>query len=333
MIQLYKESSCFQELKQEWLKLLQHCSMDTIFLTPVWLETWWAVFGHKRGELAIITVRDQKASLIAIAPFFIYQESGQKVAHLLGEPDLCDYGNFVIRSGYEEEVLPQILRSMRELLPWDRLEIYGVLEESVVFANMRILQKNNGLKMQEEFLDNCPFLILPATWDQYLEELRPKDRHELRRKLRRWEKQGDTSWYLTHAQESLLADLEAFLSLHSGSKTEKERFMDESRREFFFRLGRKLFEEGWLYLSFLERGGQKIASYFCIDYNGTINVYNSGFDLKFSDLSPGVICLALSMKDVISKGRTRFDFLRGEESYKYRLGAKDRPILSVTIFR
>lgn len=333
LIQLYTDDSCFKQLEREWFALLQQSTMNTIFLTPLWLECWWSVFGHKRGELALVTARDERGSLVAIAPFFIAQERGQKVGYLVGEPDLCDYGNLIVRSGYEQEILPQILTSMRELFSWDRLEIYGIPEESIIYETMRMLRASNGLKLQEEFLDHCPFMVLPPTWEQYLEGLRPKDRHELKRKLRRWEGQDDINWYLPSSHERLMEDLEAFLALHRNSKREKERFMDDNRSEFFFLLGRRLFDEGWLYLPFLEKSGQKVASFFCIDYNSTVNVYNSGFDLRFSQLSPGLVCLALGIKDAISRGRTCFDFLRGEEEYKYRFGAKDRPILSLTIFR
>ncbi|MBI4595681.1 MAG: GNAT family N-acetyltransferase [Candidatus Tectomicrobia bacterium] len=333
LIQLYKESRCFKELEKEWLALLSVSSTNTIFLTPQLLETWWATLGHTKGELAVITVRNSNYELVALAPLYLCQEKNETLLRLLGEPDLCDYGDLIMKLGYEEEVLPELLSFLKGHLSWERLEIHCVPEESTVFNRLRILFESNGLKLHEEFQDNCPSLMLPATWDQYLELLRAKDRHELRRKLRRWERQSDSAWRLAGSPDTLDADLEAFLLLHRQSKLEKKRFMDERRSDFFLRLGQRLVQEGWLYLSFLEEDGKKIASLFCFDYSNTIHIYNSGYDPEFSHLSPGLICLALTLRDAISKGRTYFDFLRGEEPYKYRFGAKDKPILSLTIYR
>lgn len=333
LIQLYQENSSFKELQSEWLALLQDSSTNSVFLTPQFLEIWWDIFGRTKGELAIITMRNSSNELVALAPLYIYREEKEKLLRLLGEPDLCDYGDLIIKLGYEGEVLPPLLSFLKEHFLWEKLEIHGVPEESSVFNSLRLLYESDGVKLHEEFQDNCPSITLPPTWDQYLELLRPKDRHELRRKLRRWESQSDSAWYVANSLNTIEADLESFLLLHRKSKREKERFMDERRSAFFLRLGLSLFQDGWLYLPFLEENGHKIASLFCFAYNNTIHVYNSGYDPEFSQLSPGLICLASTLKDAIAKGRFHFDFLRGEEPYKYRFGAKDRPILAVTIYR
>ena len=54
--------------------------------------------------------------------------------------------------------------------------------------------------------------------------------------------------------------------------------------------------------------------------------YNAGIDPDARDLSPGVTGTAAYLRDRMAAGRRRFDFMRGDEAYKYEWGAVDEPI-------
>ena len=49
------------------------------------------------------------------------------------------------------------------------------------------------------------------------------------------------------------------------------------------------------------------------------------------DLSPGIVGTATYLRDRIDRGDERFDFLRGDEPYKYGWGAIDRPLSRLVI--
>jgi CelD/BcsL family acetyltransferase involved in cellulose biosynthesis len=59
------------------------------------------------------------------------------------------------------------------------------------------------------------------------------------------------------------------------------------------------------------------------DYNGTVYLYNSGYDQEQSQLSVGILSKAFLIKDSIERGRKKFDFLKGGERYKYHLGGRE----------
>jgi CelD/BcsL family acetyltransferase involved in cellulose biosynthesis len=40
----------------------------------------------------------------------------------------------------------------------------------------------------------------------------------------------------------------------------------------------------------------------------------------------GLMCKILSIKDAIETGRKKYDFLKGAETYKYRLGGIEVPL-------
>ena len=127
--------------------------------------------------------------------------------------------------------------------------------------------------------------------------------------------------------------MSTFLGLHRRSKAGKARFMDSRMEEFFRRLAAALAGRGWLRLWFLERGGHVAASLFCLEFEGTVGLYNSGFDPDQAALSPGIVLLAHVVRDAIERGCSRFDFLRGEEPYKYAFGAIPEDLFNVVIAR
>ena len=107
-----------------------------------------------------------------------------------------------------------------------------------------------------------------------------------------------------------------------------------SQADFFFDIAQVLQDAGWLQLTFVEMNGEKAASLLNFDYGGDILVYNSGYDpQQFRHLSPGIIVTARCIEHAIHLGRAKFDFLRGDEVYKYRFGAQDTEVRRLLIAR
>jgi CelD/BcsL family acetyltransferase involved in cellulose biosynthesis len=70
------------------------------------------------------------------------------------------------------------------------------------------------------------------------------------------------------------------------------------------------------------------------DYGGHILVYNSGLlPEEYGHLSLGIVLLCYNIRHAIENKRKVFDFLRGNEVYKYRMGAKDNPVFMLRAAR
>jgi CelD/BcsL family acetyltransferase involved in cellulose biosynthesis len=191
-----------------------------------------------------------------------------------------------------------------------------------------------GLEVSEVVAEVCPVIALPASWEEYLASLDRKERHETRRKLRRIAREAEVEWYSIPGGEELENAIGDFIALHRASAVEKDAFMDRRMQGFFRSLARALACQGWLRLEFLEVNGERVAALLNFDYRDRIMVYNSGFDpQRYPHLSPGIVILANSIRGAIDLGRSNFDFLRGDEAYKHRLGGKDREIYQLTIAR
>jgi CelD/BcsL family acetyltransferase involved in cellulose biosynthesis len=176
-----------------------------------------------------------------------------------------------------------------------------------------------------------PRLDLPGDWDGYLQSLSKKDRHELRRKLRRLYSAGEVVAAPVNDPASRATDVADFLALHRLSAENKAAFMTADMEAFFRGIVDEFTPRGMLRLYFLSIDNHRVASVILFDYRGEFLLYNSGYDPEYAHLSVGLLLKAFCIRDAISEGRRAFDFLQGNEPYKYDLGATDVPILRMRV--
>ncbi|MEA3510654.1 MAG: GNAT family N-acetyltransferase, partial [Actinomycetota bacterium] len=79
----------------------------------------------------------------------------------------------------------------------------------------------------------------------------------------------------------------------------------------------------------LSVAGTPVAAAFVFTDTDALYLYNSSYAEDASDTSPGIVLLTSMIERSIDDGVRRFDFLKGDEQYKYRLGAIDRPLTVV----
>jgi CelD/BcsL family acetyltransferase involved in cellulose biosynthesis len=333
-IEYHFESGGFSALKPEWNDLVHRSCCDTLFLTWEWQSTWWRRLGE--GDLVLLGFRGDDGRLVGIASLFRTQaEGGQATLSLVGCRDVSDYLDLVVEQGQEDAVYNALLDCLEgEAVNWDLLDLCNVPQNSPTLVQLRDLAERRGYQTLVQVEDVCPIIDLPATWDEYLMMLDKKQRHEVRRKLRRADGGGDTRFIVVGPDHDLRAEMEVFIDLHQKSTPEKDQFMDPQMQAFFFDIAQVSQARNWLQLAFVEIDGTKAASLLNFDYGDAILVYNSGYDpAQFSHLSPGIIVTARSIEHAIGLGRSKFDFLRGDEVYKYRFGAQDTEVWRLVVGR
>src|SRR3989304_3856446 len=198
---------------------------------------------------------------------------------LLGSDRVSDSLDAVVAAGMEGEFWAELLRSPPEMLAEGPLHLPTVVEGSPSLSLLPGICGERGIAFFAEEADRSPFLRLPESFDDYLGQLDKKERHELRRKLRRaGEAEPRLSFRVTGTAEELSRDFPSFLELHRRSHPEKRRFMDDRMAEFFREVAQGFFSAGWLRLAFLSGAGGDIASAFQIETDRALLLYNSGFD-------------------------------------------------------
>ena len=213
------------------------------------------------------------------------------------------------------------------------LDLYNFFEDSPTLPVLKESAEKRGLTFTQEKLQPAPAIQLPSTWEDYLAGIDKKQRHEIRRKIRRAESNPiPVRWYIVQDENTLDAEIEDFLNLMAYDH-HKEGFLTEVMRSQMRASLHTAFRAGWLQLAFLVVGDQKAAAYLNFDDANKIWVYNSGIDFSFQELSPGWVLLGYLIEWAINHRRETFDFMRGDEAYKYRFGGKDRFVVRVQIHR
>jgi CelD/BcsL family acetyltransferase involved in cellulose biosynthesis len=192
------------------------------------------------------------------------------------------------------------------------------------------------LRAVREVEDVCPIVTLPdsADFDGFLSSLGKKERHEIRRKLRRAEAAGPVA---LEPSADPVADLDAFVELHQKRWGAEGLFPPTAggaaSRRFFAGLFSECARTGIVDLSFLTVGGRRVAAGVTLDDGKTTYYYNAGVEPEARELSPGVVMIACYIRRAIGQGRGHVDFLRGNEPYKYEWGAVDVPIERLLVLR
>lgn len=333
---VHRNERAFLSLQQDWNPLLARSATNTIFLTWEWQKTWWDCFG--RGlQPCLLEVREED-ELVGLAPFCTLERvSGQRVLQFIGGVEVSDYLDLMVAGDGADAVYSTVWEALTggHTHEWDVLDLHNVPAASPTLERLTTLAEAAGaLETTNAVEDVCPVIALPPTWDEYLSSLKRKQRHEVRRKLRKADREAEIRWYYVDDPASLDDEVDDFVSLHVKSAADKEAFMDDRMQEFFHRMARVTSERGWLRLSFLLINGVKAAAMFCFEYEGALLVYNSGYDPQLSpSLSSGIVLLAYCIQDAIDKKHKVFDFLRGEEEYKYRFGGVRTEVHNLRIAR
>jgi CelD/BcsL family acetyltransferase involved in cellulose biosynthesis len=290
------------------------------FMLPPWLKRWWSTFGAGQESL-LWQIRDGGDRLLGVAPLRLEG----RTARFMGSLDLCDYQDFIVRRGLEPEFFHALLLILRQR-GISGLDLSGLRPDSATLRGLPAAAEIRGCRMAMEQEDISCELTLPSSWEAYLAALSGKERHEIHRKLRRMEQSFPLRLETVESLEDVDAAMDHFLHLFRMSRPEKREFLTEARESFVRGMARSLAEEGLVRLHFLVAGRKRVASALCFDFQNTVYLYNSGHDPDYRDLSAGLLCKVLTLRHGIESGRGTYDFLKGAETYKARLGARPVPL-------
>jgi CelD/BcsL family acetyltransferase involved in cellulose biosynthesis len=329
--ELMHGAEAFEALSAEWDALAGRSMTDTPFQSLAYQRSWWRYLAPEGATLHTVTVRDDAGALLGIACFFALDGA----LHFNGCIEETDYLDLIAPAEHASWVWNEVLDCLSTAAhpAWNALDLCNIPAASASRRALREAAAARGYRLDESLIEVCPIIPLPTSFEAFLESLDSKERRETTRKLRRAEG-ADVVIHDVSAGEDIDAAVDRFLTLLQKSTFEKRDWLNEGRRAHFHESARAAQAAGTLQLLFAEVDGRPAAGLFNFDYRDRIWVYNSGLDPEsFSSLSLGVVLTASAIERAIAAGRKEFDFLRGSEDYKYRLGAVDHEIFRFQLAR
>jgi len=380
---LVAELRSFEAIDQStWDRLAFLNPYSTPFSTWAFQRAWWDAYGENAHPETLVLVDPTAPSSgepVAIAPLMhrhVVEPSDAQTHTTIRHaddlplttvsPDACavyfgasyhaDYATLLAHPADMPAAADAIVdylatdRPEGELDPWAVVDLRrlrqadpatDILETS--FARREMAE---GWTLNVEREDVCPVVRLPegADVEAYLATLGKKERHEIRRKVRRAESAGAVE--LVESTDPV-ADLDEFIDLHQRKWGDRGLFPDNvggAQGRVFMRRLFELFVEATtgpnaiadhptIHLGFLTLDGKRIAAEIHFETAGSLLYYNAGVDPDAKALSPGVVQLERLVRRAIERGKCRLDLLRGDEPYKYEWGAKDEPVLRILVRR
>jgi CelD/BcsL family acetyltransferase involved in cellulose biosynthesis len=327
----------FSEITPEsWNELAGQNIADTPFSRHEYLSQWWKTLGGgewKEAELVLVSATEND-QLIGIAPLFIADYDGQRALMLVGSIEISDYLDLIVREADLTRFLSGLLDFLSQQdINWSALDWYNMPDASPTLAALKVEAERRGWTHHEEVYRPTPRIPLNGSFEDYLSRIDKKQRHEIRRKMRRAaESDKNVRFYIVNGTENLDSEIEAFFNLMIQSP-EKEQFLHPAMREQLTATFHNAHRHGYLWLAFLEIEGAKTAASLNFDYRNKLWGYNSGVSNEHRELSPGWVLLAHTIQWCCENGRYQFDFMRGDEEYKYRFGGVNKYVMRAKIVK
>lgn len=329
------------DLVPSWWELIQKIPSTTTFQTPDYVLSWLNTLGQT-VEIKSLAFYDQ-TSLVGLAPL-CYWPSTQDL-QFLGDRDVSDYLDFIFLPEYQTDEY-RLLAATLLGLPIKKINLYSIKANSPTLQILPLNMKELSVGLFQAQIvqqDVCPLIQLPDNWEAYLAQLDRKQRHEIKRKWRKLDSLGHVEFVtVTSAQECEWA-IDEFIRLHQLSSPAKAEFWTDQRRVFFHDFILALANSGTLRLTFLKLTDLSPETNLSSPTHPFVSVmlgfishdqyllYNSGFDPEYAGLSTGQVLTAYTIQAAIKEKLTVYDFMRGSEEYKIRLGGKPTEVFDLTL--
>ena len=329
----------FLGAKAEWQQVFGSADCAP-FLSWEWMSTWFECFGEKKEPVVLKAYRNGRVA--AILPFCFEKK------RILGKPASsltlmsagiggADYLGMISRPADQAEVASAMIKFLNHEGGFDSVCFAGIDNDSEIASVLRSTCVDKGaeeLRVSESVGAVCPQIDLAAGWNNVLD--RSKRKSNFTRKLKKLEGiPGFEFRSITSAHETGAA-FERFLQLHEkrwkgagGSELSGHPRLVAFQRKLVPQLasaGLVRFDELWL-------EGRCRSSIYGLDNGRTFYFYNSGYDLGCSHLSVGLAVLGLSIKNAIERGNSVYDFLRGDEAYKFEWANRQKELICVNVYR
>ena len=318
----------FVEVKKDWNGLLSRSGQNSPFLTHQWFDAWWRSFGEN-STLEVLFFRDDSGSPVGMAPLMVTGE----VLEFIASQEVTDYCDFFFSDDRRDEFYIGLSDYfLRNSDKWSKIELINIPETSPTLSELPRMDSAHRFVCQLDESEVVPVLTLPQSSGVYIDGLGRKNRHELRRKLRKLEALGEIRIQYIRKPEKMQDAIERFVSLHRKSSPEKREFWEKKGMTGFFHALSGLFSsENWAEMSELYTEERMIAALLSFRYKNKVYFYNIAYDKDFSPYSPGFSLFHHAIEQAIAKRMQIADFLRGREKYKYFFGAKESKIYSLKL--
>jgi CelD/BcsL family acetyltransferase involved in cellulose biosynthesis len=333
-----------QELAGSWNELLERSLNDNLFLTWEWISTWASVY-LTGDELFVIAIFDE-GQPVAIAPFWLERIRTARVfplrvLRLIGSKGVCsDYLDIIVQkknySKWLDQMWHQLFGELRSC--WDLLEYADALSNSKAWTHFHRLADEDNRCLRRDIVraEVCPYMSLPDRFEDLVSTLSRTRRYTINHSRKRLSELGELQVRICRRSDEVSEALSRLRELNTRSWRERGQRGSFSTSEFI-RFHREVAELSLqherLLLCSLWAGDHYLGGFYGFVYQAVLYFYIMSVEKSDEKrVNTGDVLLAQCMEEGIRRGCREFDFLRGDEPYKYRWTESDRRLISSCIY-
>ncbi|UCG51789.1 MAG: GNAT family N-acetyltransferase [Candidatus Latescibacterota bacterium] len=331
-----------EEYATRWNELVDISSQANVFQRWEWIWNWANVYIGENSLLTLAVLEGNE--LVAIAPLWVEKKRhpgfvSLNVLRVMGSPE-SDYVDFIVREDdaarWSELIWEHLFGPLRG--EWDILEYIDVRADSSVLDSFARLSASDDrcAKMEQTGQSVCPYIDLPDRWDEFLQSFSSTGRYAINYSRRRLEKQGDLRLHFCENVDELPDQLRRFISLHQKSWRERGRagaFATDKAKRFHERVAGDFLKKRILFLCSLSLDGTHIGSFYGFQFKNKLYYYLLAVERNPEKrVKTGTALLGYCIEEAITRRCREFDFLRGDEEYKYRWTKLNRENLRLRFY-
>lgn len=322
-VTLTHDNDALAALREAWETLGEQCPTQSIYMTWDWVTTWWKFYGQG-AELWLLQARAEDGRLIGLAPLMLVVHRPASLLRwrqlqFIGASSPFDHLDFLIEPGAGPDVLPLFLERLRaEQDRWDVLLLSALPEYSPTLSLLRTY----SIPWEAGEAECCPAIALPADWETYHSALSKRKRKNIRHTHNVLDGAfpGRWGWERVEDPAELEPTMSTMIRLHQAKWAALGKpggFADATTVAFHQAISRRLLEQGRLWLYRLCIDGRVAAIEYAYAYRDRVYAFASGVDFSLADYSPGQVLMEVMIREAIRAGMRHYDFLRGDEAYKF----------------
>lgn len=338
-VSIIDDPEALADLQPEWQQLHAASGAD-IFLSWNWLMPWWLHLSGDR-ELFVLLARDEDGRARGLLPLSLEtaRVGLRRVRRLrfLGDDHVgSDYLDALIEPGWNRAANRAFAAALVDRRDdWDLLELRDMDERSTTAHELLDELGEDSFDMHSVAGLHCPIQDFDPE-QPVADFMRSTRRFQNYTRRRKWlERQPGFQIEICQDEQTLQPPLEAFFRLHhlrwhedGGSSG-----IAGARVEAFHRDAMpRLMAAGQLRLYTLWVDEVAVASVYALIHGNTFYYYQAGMDPAWRSRSVGLVLIGETFADAIRSGLTRYDFLRGEEGYKFDWVGDSRRLASRQLF-
>lgn len=334
----------FEQLRTNWDAVYEADPQAHFFLSWVWLSGWLPIVHEDWFILAIKP--DCNSSYVAFFPLKMlveYEPKGFKTNICTIGNSMADYTGLICLPGYETEVLAACTAYIKQELSWSSFDLKSVLEadtriplflENFDEGNFELSQlRIQSVNREDPNIYIAPYINLPDTWESYLQNhVSSNTRQKIRRFLRKVT--NSEEFRITHVNaDNLESQIDILLDFWESRWKEQMRDNYDVVINYYRLILNCCFHQNCLYLPVLwqrDRPLGAIANFIDVRRKSMLFVI-TGRDRSFKTPPPGLVLHSEAIRYAIEQGFKVYDFLMGDEKYKYSFGVKERHIKHIVV--